>query len=129
MRKIFLIAGVLSFIFAACSEERSDNVDNEEVVQLYAELCDAYRSYSDSLECAPDTISRLRIADALSESLRNIYASHSPDLDRGLTEGQNDTLWMLTRRYMKLRNERLGAATAASDTSGVDTTSVMLSAK
>lgn len=120
MRNIFYIAGVLSLLLAACSEERERNDENAEARQLYAELCGVYRSYTDSLECASDTVSRLRIADALSESLRKIYAAHSPDLDRELTEGQNDTLWMLTSRYMKLRNDRLGAAMELPDTVEAD---------
>lgn len=115
MKALLYAAGLLALTCSGCIHEQEEK-DDTEVRQLYGELCAAYRSYTDSLATASDTVSRLRIADALSESLRKVYASHSPDLDQQLTQGQNDTLWMLASKYMKLRNERIGSLSAPGDT-------------
>ncbi len=112
MKKVLILFAVP--LLCACHKEVVDE-DSAQVSALYSDLCGTYRAYTDSLTVACDSASLSGVEDALETALVKVYERYPADLDRKLSQAQNDSLWVLTTRYMKLRTEKHTPPPAAPD--------------
>lgn len=92
---------------AGCSQAEHDN-SRREAHKLYIKQVKLIGSYIDSLRHAPDSATVYRLDSRFQEQLTRLNMNAEAELDTKLTEGENDTLFLLTERYIKLRNRKVG---------------------
>lgn len=111
MRYLIGVIIAMSGLMAGCSqsadktEVSSSHID--EVNNLYSELKNVYKQYTDSVKLTEDSTSLMRIMDEFEEKVYNIYKRYPANLDKELSQGQNDTLWLLANEYIKVRDAHL----------------------
>lgn len=103
MKAIYLLP--IALLAAGCTQEKEED-DSAEVAQLYAQLQKVYVQYTDSMGQATDSASIYNVEEGLNAALRKTYQAHKPDLDQRLSQTQNDSLWALAQKYMKVREAR-----------------------
>lgn len=101
---ISIAAATALLLFASCSnnEERKDR---REARHLFVSTFNLTAAYCDSMKLATDSAAVIRLDNDYQEKLTRLNLSVSPETDALLTEGENDTLYMLSRKYVMLRNK------------------------
>lgn len=97
---IFLLSSV------SCVSE-NENKQNQDAAMLYKESIELGRSYIDSINLAIDTATVNRLMDDYVEKIDKLNFRYPADVDLEMTEGQNDTLAIISARLVNLRKERI----------------------
>lgn len=63
--------------------------------------------YTDSMRAARDSATILRLSEQYEEALTQLNFEYPADTDPDMSEGENDTLINLTRRFVTLRDSLL----------------------
>lgn len=107
MKKAFYI---LIIVFAAaavasCGEEsKQSKPDSRQTAELCRRIVDLYNCYSDTLELYTDSASIDSIACIFDDRLRRLYLEFPAGLDANLSEAENDSIWRVAQRYIRLRS-------------------------
>ena len=100
---LFALAGALTL--CACQKESGDN-RRHEARKLYVKEINILSAYCDSMKQAQDSLRAARLDSCCLAALTDLNMRNEPELDAALTEGENDTLYMLTNYYVKLRDKK-----------------------
>ena len=101
-RKLILIS--VPLFLGACAEKQTDTL-SPEARALFRESAAHIRAYTDSMGKVNDTLSWVTIDRRFEERLAKINFKFPPDTDLRLSQGENDTLYSLTVRYVNARAE------------------------
>lgn len=91
---------------AGCRRESEDR-DRTQAEEMYARICELTKEYTAKLQTAPDTTDWVATCNEYEEKLDKISFSYPPDTDILLTEGQNDTIYILMQEFAKERGRRI----------------------
>lgn len=107
MKRIDILVAVAltSILSISCSHKDEDTL-RPAARELFVQTRSLLSAYSDSIVHAADSASLARIDQHFQERLTSINSSVPPDTDMHLTQGENDTIYQLTRKYVILRNRR-----------------------
>ena len=89
-----------------CGRENSEK-DRSQADEMFLRICRLTKEYTARLEEAPDSADWAETCSEFEEKLDKISFSYPPDTDILLTEGQNDTIYMLMQEYVKARGRRI----------------------
>lgn len=81
--------------------------NRDEARQLYRQSVREIRIYTDSMKNAHDSVEVIRLDEGFRERLTKINMESSPETDALLSEGENDTLFLLTSNYLAVKKNRL----------------------
>lgn len=99
------IAAVMALLLFASCRNNEERKDRREARHLFISTFNLTAAYCDSMKCAADSAAVIRLDNDYQEKLTKLNLSVSPETDALLTEGENDTLYMLSRKYVMLRNK------------------------
>lgn len=74
---------------------------------LYTESLKTITLYSDSMLHAKDSATVERLNEGLDEALTRLNSGYPPETDFSITEGENDTLSVVTRHFIEIRDSLL----------------------
>lgn len=108
MRKLLYVVTLMTglFILGACQEKKPTPQETA-APELYRSVVGVLRGYSDSIARAKDSAGVNRLMERLTEELTGINFNQPANTDWSLSEDENDSIYQLTTRLMKLRDERL----------------------
>lgn len=109
MMKILLyvaLAGALALGAAGC-RQKDDGGRAANARALFERSVRLNALYTDSLRCAGDSATILRLSAAYDDALTHLNFEFPAETDPDMTEGENDTLITLTRRFVTLRDSML----------------------
>lgn len=98
-----LMSGILQI---SCSHEKR-NAKREYAATLYYRSVSMLKIYTDSMMAARDSSDLLGLAERLNNQLAVLNFECPSDTDLEITEGENDTLTMLTDKIVMLRDSML----------------------
>lgn len=98
-----LIPAILLFT-EGCAEKPVETLAPE-ARDLYKKSADLIRSYTDSITRAEDSVSWAAIDHRFEERLTKLNFKYPADTDLHLSQGENDTLYILTTRYVRAKAE------------------------
>lgn len=101
---IFLTLVALAFI-SSCSEQQQD--DRSQPDELFARTVEIVKTYTDSLHSAPDTAAIARLTDSYEAAVTKLNLSYPPETDMRMTEGQQDSIWRYTRKFLEVKRSRI----------------------
>ncbi|MCM1377124.1 MAG: hypothetical protein NC097_05535 [Clostridium sp.] len=107
MKKIHIVIWVfLIFVFGsvACSKSEVQRADFSD--GLYQESVELAREYILKIKNAPDSASVDSLMARYQDIIDSLNFQYPPDTDMKLTEGQNDTLTILSAKLVKTYNTR-----------------------
>lgn len=107
-----IISTALLLVAGGCRHEQTDS-SRQEAHDLYMAQVNLLGKYIDSLRHAPDSAAAYSIDQRFQQALTRINMDASAELDTKLTEGENDTLFLLTERYVRLRDKKVGRSLLA----------------
>ncbi len=107
-----IISAALLLVAGGCRHEQADD-SRQEAHDLYMAQVNLLGKYIDSLRHAPDSAAAYSIDQRFQQALTRINMNASAELDTKLTEGENDTLFLLTERYVRLRDKKVGRSLLA----------------
>ncbi len=110
MKTFPAILVALLIMLAACTQTSNES-RNSEARRLFFQSVKLVKQYSDSIKAANDSATIHRLDSTYLARLTELNLSLPPELDIQLTEGENDTLFKLTKTYVELRSRRLRKAT------------------
>lgn len=102
MTAIFLLA----IASMGCDTGRN-NPRGADAPSLFHKSMSLIKAYTDSMMLATDSTRVESLANGLEERLTKLNFSYPADTDLQLTEGENDTLAIVTSKFVKLKKERL----------------------
>ncbi len=102
--KPLIIIGVPFLLCPSCAEKKTETL-SPEARDLFRKSSDLIRSYTDSIGKAKDSVTWAAIDRRFEDRLTKLNYSYPPDTDLHLSQGENDTLFALTTRYVKARAE------------------------
>lgn len=102
----FVISIISIYILTGCNHN-TKNHNRDEARQLYRQTVHEIRIYTDSMKNAHDSVEVIRLDDEFRERLTKINMESSPETDALLSEGENDTLFILTSNYLAVKKNRL----------------------
>lgn len=105
-RAIIPIMFLVCIIIASCTHEKR-NAKREYATTLYYRSVSMIKLYTDSMMAARDSITVLGLSERLNNQLTVLNFDCPSDTDLEITEGENDTLMMLTDRIVNLRDSLL----------------------
>lgn len=101
MRKApFIIAVCFVVLVIACSKSGDDTMRRAARI-LFEKQSELINAYTDSLENLPDTVDREPVLSRFRDKLTALNLRYPHDADAAMTEGENDTLYNLTRRLLQ----------------------------
>ena len=108
---ISFATALIATSFAAC-DENNEKTDRSEARHLFVATVNLTAAYCDSMKLAADSAAVARLDNAYQAQLTRLNMGVAPETDTKLTEGENDTLYILTRKYVMIRSkmERLTGA-------------------
>lgn len=109
--KIFLLPIVILCI--GCTGGENDSNDGNPH-KMYEELCALTKAYTDSMKHVKDSTAFYELSDRYEEKYAAISFKYPVGTDVELSEGENDTLFMLAKAYIKAREKALKVAPADS---------------
>ncbi|MEE1022497.1 MAG: hypothetical protein U0L83_05145 [Muribaculaceae bacterium] len=123
MKTLPFIALMCAIMLAACVQT-TDQSKRADARRLYIRSAELAKLYGDSIQAAKDSATVNRLDSTYLAELTKLNLSVPPETDIWLTEGENDTLFMLTETYVEIRARRLGKAlpTARPDSFASDST-------
>ena len=104
-----VIATIVISLLASCASDTS-NVRHDDARRLFRESVRLLNSYCDSMRTASDSASIRRIEDECRDRLMRLNMDMPAETDMYLTEGENDTLYILTKNFVIIRNRQLKKA-------------------
>lgn len=114
-----------TYILLSCSssEQRQKQIDNDhsQARNLYMELRNMTNRYIDSLKNLSDTVDINDFENRYEKSIHDIYYRYPGDLDVEMTQGEQDTLWILTDRFIRLKMRKFGRTLHSPDSLMADT--------
>ncbi len=96
-------------LLSACGDKVIEK-DRLDARRLYKETATITRTYTDSMKNARDSTEIMSLDNRFSEKLTQINMDVPPETDAHLSEGENDTLFLLVRNYLAVKNHRLKKA-------------------
>ena len=105
-RVLTAVMAATCLLSAGCKGEGKAD-DRTQAEEMYARICELTKTYTSRLETAPDSTDWAAECSEFEEKLDKISFSYPPDTDLLLTEGQNDTIYVLMQEYAKVRNRRV----------------------
>lgn len=106
-----LVMVALSFIGIACTENRTGNSPHYGN-QLYRKSVVLVKQYMSKIEAAPDSASIDSLFACYRDAVDSLNYSFPPDTDLRLSEGQNDTLILYSKRIVELYRKKLSMKAA-----------------
>lgn len=105
--KVLLIICVFTIgcVMMSCTQEQYD--DHSQANEMFEQTLSLVKTYTDSLRTAPDTASVRRIAENYEAAAAKISLGYPPETDMKLTEGQQDSIWRYTRKFLEIKRSRL----------------------
>lgn len=94
----------LAFV-SSCSEHRQD--DRSQPDELFARTVEIVKKYTDSLRSVPDTAAIARLTDSYEAAVTKLNLSYPPETDMRMTEGQQDSIWRYTRKFLEVKRSRI----------------------
>ncbi|MDE7160846.1 MAG: hypothetical protein K2O24_08410 [Muribaculaceae bacterium] len=94
----------LPLLLCACAEQQQDSLQPE-ARELFRESAAHIRAYTDSMSRAKDSVSWATLDRRFEERITRLNFKYPPDTDLHLSQGENDTLYILTLRYIKARSD------------------------
>lgn len=110
--KLFLFITSASCLVSCINVETGGNDLNAD--RLYRKSRQLLLQYTDSFRNARDTADITRIEKNYQSDLVQINFSVPPETDTKMSEGENDTLYMLTKKMLLIKNSKLKSISAAS---------------
>lgn len=104
-KSIYASVMLIAFLSLSCSHKEEDTL-RPAARELFMQTRSLLSAYSDSIVHAADSASLARIDLHFQERLTSINSAVPPNTDMHLTQGENDTIYQLTRKYVILRNRR-----------------------
>lgn len=128
-RLLYMTLPLLALACIACVPDSAEQTDAERQAArlLYIDLKRINTAYADSMRVLPDSIDAQALADRYDMAVERAYFRYPPDTDQHLTQGEQDTVWLLTNRYIQARDrhatlrEPMPSDTDTADTSGLRT--------
>ncbi len=106
--KHLLTFAAFAILFISCKEKEQDS-RIEGAQQLYRQLAELTRNYTDSINNASDTTDINAIYARYEKAYDNLNNNVAPDTDLFMKEGENDTIVILQRALLSARDKRLSA--------------------
>lgn len=106
MRHLLTIVGIVVTLATACQPNHTDprrSMAND----IFRKNIRLLTLYTDSIGQATDSAAVYQMMEDYDKRLTAIYFNHLPDTDLEITEAENDTLVIMTRRLLQLRDKRL----------------------
>ena len=97
---------VVAAIAVSCNGTTDDS-RAQAAKSLYNRSVSLTLAYTDSMAAAKDSASILRMSKEFDDSLTRLNFNFPADTDLDMSEGQNDTLIRLNRRYVQTRDSML----------------------
>ena len=119
MQKIIFIA-LIALSIVGCSKTTDNATIQENAKKMYANLNAHITAYTDSLHHSTDSLSIEKTINDYETILTEIIFSYPPNTDVVMTTAQQDTLWQLTDKFIKLKK----AKQASLNKSEADTTKI-----
>ncbi len=113
MKKILLIVvGMITGVTVmttGCSSDETSNpsADRTEARNLYLELRNHSNRYVDTLKSLSDSADVKALESRYEKGINDIYFRYPPDTDVDMTQGEQDTLWLLADRFIRLKQHRV----------------------
>lgn len=98
---LFSLFGILCL--ASCKEHRPDPLESQ-ARDLFDKSSAMIRAYTDSMNAANDSALWARLDRDFDRRLARLNFEYPADTDLRMTEGENDTLYYLTNRYVVARD-------------------------
>lgn len=103
----FGIICILS-VLSSCKEPQHD-IREEGARELFTQLANLTRLYTDSIKNAPDSADINAIYNRYEKAFDDISNKVVPDTDLFMKEGENDTIVLLQRKLIETRRNRLAS--------------------
>ena len=118
-----LPAGLIMAIVFSLTSCRKDNSQDIRVEsrELYTRSLTLLKHYTDSLKQARDSATVLRLDKALDNDITKVTAEYSPEAALKISEGENDTLTMMTMKFINLRDTLLRKLSKTHPTDSIPT--------
>lgn len=105
------ILGILSVLFIItvsvnCSRP-TDNKERDTAVALYKENINLLRIYIDSMKNATDSATVFNIGENFDKAMVALHYAYPSNTDLNISEGENDTIILLTERLISIRDSLL----------------------
>lgn len=97
-------------------DAKEENEKDKRADEMFHSLVYILKNYTDSVKQAPDSASLARLSENFEAEHRGVNMAYSIETDMSLSQGQNDTLTLLTETYVKERNKRMAFLKCPSDT-------------
>jgi len=110
--KLFLFITSASCLVSCINVETGGNDMNAD--RLYRKSRQLLLQYTDSFRNARDTADITRIEKKYHSDMIKINFSVPPETDTKMSEGENDTLYMLTAKMLLIKNNKLKSISAGS---------------
>lgn len=91
---------------ASCGNHTESSAKSDSRM-LYERSVQTYRNYTDSMAAAADSLDVSRLDDAFESALSQLNFQYPAETDFEITEGENDTLIMMSKRYIFVRDSVL----------------------
>lgn len=98
------LCSLILFIGCANKDETVDRTDSN---ALYQDIKKMITLYTDSIAKAADSTSIAGIIERFEENLTKTNFKYPANADAKMTEGQQDTLYMLTSAFTKIKQKKL----------------------
>lgn len=108
-------AVALSFMISCADGGKREH--NASAASLYGKTVETLKAYTDSVRRAPDSAAVLALRDRCRDRLDHLNFEFPADTDLDMTEGENDTIAILSSRFLATASQRLQSfATQPTDT-------------
>ncbi|MCM1290930.1 MAG: hypothetical protein NC201_01050 [Prevotella sp.] len=103
--KEIIFSGLLMSIVAGCSDgnKNMDKIDSE---KLYSEEKNLLQKYTDSLRQMPDSGDVSGLIERYQVALMGINSKYTSEADLEMTQGENDTIYMMTKNLYELARNK-----------------------
>ena len=108
------------FSLTSCRKDNSQDI-RVESRELYTRSLTLLKHYTDSLKQARDSATVLRLDKALDNDITKVNAEYSPEAALKISEGENDTLTMMTMKFINLRDTLLRKLSKTHPTDSIPT--------
>lgn len=99
---------LLSFGLVACKEKQAPTLAKE-AQELYSKSVGLISLYTDSLLASKDSSTLIQLDKRFENTLTKLNYQYPAGTDYEITEGENDTLTMMSVRYVSLKDSLLKA--------------------
>lgn len=117
-RGILYLFSLMMLIVASCQKNQEAEEQTRDAQLLYNESKKLLKIYTDSLKNATTRMDLENISERFENSLASLYNQYPSETDMEMTEGENDTLYLLTKKLLVTKDRRakeLGPLVAEND--------------